>query len=138
MRTIGMRTVLAMALVSSAATFLQPAGLPALRGARAATCSSPALRCAARVGYMTGHRVAAACRLMKCTLRFPHTCAARQAVAFPVVARACASTDAQTDVRPLCAHAEQTGECGAHGEGGVCDGRSLRGCSADGGSADDC
>ena len=46
MRTIGMRTVLAMALVSSAATFLQPAGLPALRGARAATCSSPALRCA--------------------------------------------------------------------------------------------
>jgi thioredoxin 1 len=49
MRTIGMRTVLAMAFVSSAAAFLQPTGMPALRGARAATCSSPALRRASAV-----------------------------------------------------------------------------------------
>lgn len=136
-----MRIVVTMALVSSAAAFLQPVGLPALRGARGATCSSLALRCEGAAGYLAlgTYSDPAECRLIKCTVRNAHRCAARRAVAFPVVARACARTDAQTDVRPHCAHAEQTGKCAAHGrQGGVCDSRSLRGCSADGGSADDC
>jgi len=59
MHVLGMRTIVAMTLASSAAAFLQPAGLPALRTARAATCSAPVLRWLARAARPRPIRVLA-------------------------------------------------------------------------------